>query len=101
MVYLDLSSNVLPFTTALYRWKQVKENYAGAALVFTFTTLGAFTEAVTFWMAIHRIENLWVLHVYHLGEYILLMSLFGVWQKESEAGTVSGQRPQLLLLRPN
>lgn len=93
IAHLDLFSHALPLIAALYKWRPVSRNRSGAAFFFAFTALGALTEGVTYWMATHHIRNLWMLHFHNLGQYILLMSMFSLWQekvtdiKESEKGS--------------
>jgi hypothetical protein len=80
IAYLDLYSSVLPVTAGLYRWNQLKTNRFGAAFVFALTSIGAIAELGTYWMAINGLHTVWVLHFYHLAEFILLMCVFSFWK---------------------
>jgi len=56
-------------------------------LLFLYVTFGGFVEYVTWIMGTFRINNLWVLNLYDLVQYILLMLIFSEW-----FGPVPGRR---------
>ena len=74
--YLNLFSDILPICAGIYQWKRVREGKGGTRYMFSFVTIGVVSEYISFWMASHGIHNLWVLHLYHLFEYVLLMFFF-------------------------
>lgn len=77
IAYIDILSNAFPLGVGVSRWKRVKSE---AIIVFVFVGVGAVTELITLFMAFRNLNNLWVLHIYHLIEYVLLALLFSRWQ---------------------
>lgn len=78
IAYLDLFSHLLPVGAGIFRWNEVRRNDEGIMFIFVFTFIAALSELSTYWMAINKIPNLWVLHFYHLGEYVFLMLYFSI-----------------------
>jgi len=79
--YLNLFSDLLPLVAAIFKWRRIKAGNNAEIVVLSFIVLGILSEYVSFWMISYGIHNLWVLHLYHLGEYILLMIVFISWLK--------------------
>jgi len=98
--YLDVYSNALPFLAGSWNWTFVKKNLSGSALMFTFVVIGIITEAISYVMVGQGMPNRWVLHFYHLAEYILLVYMFMNWQREY---VIRGQNKSRLffILKPN
>src|SRR5689334_20758368 len=78
--YLDLAFDFLPVGVGIARRPNRK---GGAALFLWFVVLGLVVELVTFVIGRMRINNLWILHIYALLEYVILIILFAGWQKEA------------------
>ena len=51
-------------------------------VLFLFVVIGMVTEFVTYFMVLRKINTLWVLHVHHLLEFVMLMLILGNWQDQ-------------------
>ena len=79
VAYIDIISSVLPVSAGIFRWKVVRSELFVA---FCFVVIGFVTELVTLYMALKKMNNLWVLHSYNLIEYTLLAIIFSGWRSE-------------------
>src|SRR5713101_8186167 len=77
--YLNLASDLFPIGIGFARRSDLRGE---APLFFLFVVLGFVVEGTTFVLAVRRINNLWILHIYSLLEYIILILVFAGWQKE-------------------
>jgi hypothetical protein len=44
-------------------------------------SLGAITDVLSLFLALRRLNNLWLLNIYNLTEFVLLAVLFAFWQR--------------------
>ena len=77
--YLNIASDFVPLGAGIARRAYRKGE---VALFFSFVFLGFVVEISTFLLAQRKINNLWILHIYALIEYIILILVFASWQKE-------------------
>jgi hypothetical protein len=68
--------------------------------MFTFVLIGIATEAISYVMVGQGMTNRWVLHFYHLAEYILLVYIFVIWQREYVAGGGQIRSRLFAILKP-
>ncbi len=83
LYYCNLYSNLVPLGVGTVGWRRLVDNPSGAVTLFVYIVLGTVTEVIVYWMAIHAYQNLWVLHLYQLMEFILLVLLFSTMQMET------------------
>jgi hypothetical protein len=61
----------------IFRWKKASIQQR-LLIVFLISTF--FVEVMELWMGFHHINNLWLEHIFTLGELILLLSVFYLWK---------------------
>ncbi len=75
--YIELGSDLLPLGSGLIAFKRLG---TAMRLFFIFVTVNTLSDAITLVMAKSNIRNLWVLHIDHLLEYVLLALVLRSWQ---------------------
>jgi hypothetical protein len=76
--YIELASNILPIVAGAVRRRLLRPEML---VLFVYVVFSFAVELFTLYLAFNSINNLWVLHIYALIEFILMVIIFSRFEE--------------------